>query len=83
MIRNPKLSKAIADASWGEFTRQLAYKAERGGRTVVVAINQFFTSSKRCSGCGNTLAKLALKIRSWVCPERGIKHDRDINAAKI
>ncbi|WP_300006101.1 RNA-guided endonuclease TnpB family protein, partial [uncultured Cedecea sp.] len=70
MIRNPKLSKAIADASWGEFTRQLEYKAEWGGRTVV-AINQFFPSSKRCSGCGYTLSKLALHTRSWVCPECG------------
>ncbi|WP_262231341.1 RNA-guided endonuclease InsQ/TnpB family protein, partial [Serratia quinivorans] len=35
MIRNPKLSKAIADASWGEFVRQLAYKAEWGGRSLV------------------------------------------------
>lgn len=81
MIRNPKLSKAIADASWGEFMRQLKYKAEWGERTVV-AINQFFPSSKRCSRCGYTLSKLVLSTRSWVCPECGVKHDRDINAAK-
>jgi len=81
MIRNPKLSKAIADASWGEFVRQLEYKAEWYGRTVV-AINQFFPSSKRCSGCGYTLSKLALNTRFWGCPECGVKHDRDINAAK-
>ena len=81
MIRNPKLSKAIADVSWGEFTRQLQYKAEWYGRTVV-AIDQFFPSSKRCSHCGYTLQKLALNTRSWCCPECGEKHDRDINAAK-
>ncbi|WP_375141955.1 RNA-guided endonuclease InsQ/TnpB family protein [Arsenophonus apicola] len=81
MIRNPKLSKAIADASWGEFVRQIEYKANWYGRTIV-AIDQCFPSSKRCSDCGYTLSKLALNIRSWRCPECGVNHDRDINAAK-
>lgn len=81
MIRNPKLSKAISDASWSEFTRQLAYKAEWGGRSLV-AIDQFFPSSKRCNCCGYTLPKLALNVRWWVCPECGVNHDRDVNAAK-
>nr|WP_275362239.1 transposase [Xenorhabdus bovienii] len=81
MIRNPKLSKAIADASWGEFVRQLQYKAEWSGRSVV-AIDQFSPSSKRCSGCGYIQPKMALNVRSWHCPECGADHDRDINAAK-
>jgi len=81
MIRNPKLSKAIVDASWGAFTRQLEYKADWYGRTLVT-IDQFFPSSKRCSDCGHTLSKLALNTRSWVCPECNTDHDRDINAAK-
>ncbi|WP_065648524.1 RNA-guided endonuclease InsQ/TnpB family protein [Pantoea eucrina] len=81
MIRNPKLSKAIADASWGEFVRQLEYKGEWSGRSVV-AIDQFFPSSKRCSGCGYTMPKMALNVRSWICPECGANHDRDVNAAK-
>lgn len=81
MIRNPKLSKAIADAGWGELVRQLEYKGEWAGRTVV-AIDQFFPSSKRCSGCGYTMSKMALNVRSWVCPECGANHDRDVNAAK-
>ncbi|MEE9916547.1 transposase, partial [Salmonella enterica subsp. enterica serovar Typhimurium] len=34
MIRNPSLSKAIADASWGELVRQLRYKGEWAGRSV-------------------------------------------------
>ena len=81
MIRNPKLSRAIADASWGEFVRQLEYKGEWSGRSVV-AIDQFFPSSKRCSGCGYTISKMALNVRSWVCPGCGAYHDRDVNAAR-
>jgi putative transposase len=62
MIRNPSLSKAIADAGWGEFVRQLAYKAEWAGRSLV-AIDQWFPSSKRCSDCGHTLPSLPLSVR--------------------
>ena len=80
MIRNPRLSKAIADAGWGEFVRQLAYKAEWAGRSLV-AIDQWFPSSKRCSDCGHTLTSLPLSVREWVCPECGTHHDRDHNAA--
>lgn len=80
MIRNSKLSKHTADASWGEFTRQLSYKAEWAGRELV-KIDQFFPSSKRCSSCGYTLSKLPLSVRSWDCPECGVHNDRDINAA--
>jgi putative transposase len=81
MIRNPALSKAIADAGWGEFVRQLAYKGEWAGRQVV-AIDQWFPSSKRCSCCGHIVDKLPLAVRSWTCPECGTHQDRDINAAK-
>lgn len=59
MLRNPSLSKAIADASWGELVRQLQYKGEWAGRSVV-AIDQFFPSSKRCSCCGFTMKKCLL-----------------------
>jgi len=81
MIRNPTLSKAIADASWGEFVRQLKYKGEWAGRSVV-AVDPFFPSSKRCHCCGYTMSKMALNVRTWICPECGADHDRDINAAK-
>ncbi|HFH0426180.1 TPA: RNA-guided endonuclease InsQ/TnpB family protein [Salmonella enterica subsp. enterica serovar Bovismorbificans] len=81
MIRNPKLSKAIADAGWSEFVHQLQYKGEWAGRSVV-AIDQYFPSSKRCSCCGYTLPELALNVRTWRCPECGTDHDRDVNAAR-
>lgn len=80
MIKNPTLAKHIADASWGEFTRQLAYKATWAGRTYV-EIDRFFPSSKRCSCCGFVKDKLPLDIRWWTCPECKAIHDRDLNAA--
>ncbi|MEB7936972.1 RNA-guided endonuclease InsQ/TnpB family protein [Escherichia whittamii] len=81
MIGNPSLSKAIADASWSELVRQLRYKGEWAGRSVV-AIDPFFPSSKRCSCCGFTMQKMPLGVRKWLCPECGADHDRDINAAR-
>jgi putative transposase len=80
MIKNPKLSKAIADVSWGKFVQQLEYKADWAGRTLA-KIDQFFPSSKRCSCCGYTLLRLSLGVRNWTCPDCSTEHDRDINAA--
>lgn len=81
MIRNRKLAKHIADASWGEFVRQLEYKASWAGRTLV-KIDQFFPSSKRCFDCGHIVDSLPLDIRSWTCPECSAVQDRDTNAAR-
>ena len=80
LVKNPKLAKHISDCSWGAFVRQLEYKADWGGRTLV-KIDQFYPSSKRCSNCGYTLGFLKLDTREWVCPECGVTHDRDINAS--
>ncbi|MCL7462616.1 transposase [Pseudomonas sp. NW5] len=80
LICNPTLSKAIADAGWGELTRQLAYKGAWAGRQVV-AIDRWYPSSKRCFCCGYTLDVLPLNLRAWACPECGAEHDRDVNAA--
>ncbi|PLR39765.1 transposase [Chimaeribacter californicus] len=81
MIRNPILSKAIADAGWGELMRQLQYKGEWADRSVI-AIDQFFPSSRRCSDCGFIMNKMPLNVRSWNCPECDTRHDRDVNAAR-
>jgi putative transposase len=81
MVRNHSLAKAISDCGWGEFRRQLEYKAERYGRELAV-IDRWFPSSKTCSACGHLLASLSLGTRHWTCPGCGTRHDRDINAAK-
>jgi putative transposase len=81
MMNNHKLAQAIADASWSELVRQLEYKCQWYGRTLV-KIDRWFPSSKRCGHCGHVVDKLPLDIREWTCPECGTHHDRDINAAK-
>lgn len=80
MVRNKRLARSISDAGWGEFVRQLAYKAAWAGRQVV-AIDPWYPSSKRCSGCGHVKDAMPLAIRSWVCPKCSVGHDRDVNAA--
>jgi putative transposase len=79
--QNHKLAQAIADASWAELVRQLEYKCQWYGRTLV-KIDRWFPSSKRCGHCGHVVDKLSLDVREWVCPECGTHHDRDINAAQ-
>ncbi|MFM0078455.1 IS200/IS605 family element RNA-guided endonuclease TnpB [Paraburkholderia sediminicola] len=81
MQKNRCLAKSISDASWSEFTRQLEYKAQWYGRSLV-GIDKWYPSSKRCSDCGHTVVKMPLNIRAWTCPECGSIHDRDINAAR-
>ena len=81
MQKNRCLSKAISDAGWSEFVRQLKYKALWYGRELI-GIDRWYPSSKRCFDCGYTMPKMPLSVREWVCPECGSIHDRDINAAR-
>ncbi len=80
MMANHKLAKAIADCGWGEFLRQLEYKAKWHDRKIG-AIDRWFPSSKRCNPCGHILDKLPLNIREWTCPSCNNINLRDRNAA--
>jgi len=81
MVKNKRLAKSISDASFGEFRKQLQYKSEWYGRTLVLA-PRFYPPSKICSSCQvKTKRKLELHIREWTCGHCGTKHHRDVNAA--
>jgi putative transposase len=80
MVRNHSLAKSISDCSWAEFVRQLKYKSEWKGGTVIQA-DRFYPSSKLCSNCGHVKKDLKLSERIWTCEHCHTEHDRDINAA--
>lgn len=81
MIQNRKLSKSIADASWGSFVRMLEYKADWYGVNII-KIGRFDASSKTCFECEHIYSELTLDEREWTCKECGVVHDRDMNASK-
>ena len=80
MVKNHHLAKAIMDASFGEFRRQLEYKTARTGARLHV-VDRWFASSKTCSKCGRVKAKLSLSERVYRCDACGLSIDRDLNAA--
>jgi len=80
MVKNRCLAKAISEQGWGEFRRQLGYKCEWYGSTLISA-PQFFASSKLCSKCGTKKKTLTLADRTYRCDACGLEIDRDLNAA--
>jgi Putative transposase DNA-binding domain len=70
----------VSDAGMGELRRQLVYKSEWYGSTLVV-VDRFFPSSKLCSGCGQVKDTLSLSERVYNCDACGLVLNRDENAA--
>ena len=80
MLRNHHLAKVIQEVGFSMFKEILTAKALENDKQVI-SIDRFYPSSKTCSVCGYKKEDLKLSDRSWVCPQCGTKHDRDINAA--
>jgi putative transposase len=80
LLRNGPLARAIENAAWSEFTRQLAYKAEWFGAELVVC-DRWFPSSRTCSQCGKTRERMGLAERVFCCDACELVVDRDRNAA--
>lgn len=81
MLKNRKLSRVVGDVSFGQFLRQIKYKANWQGKEVIMA-DRFYASSKICSCCGSKKETLKLSDRIFNCAHCGLIIDRDVNAAK-
>lgn len=83
MMKFSRNAKNYGDASWGNFVNKLLWKSSLNENNCqVIKADRFFASSQICHCCGykNPITK-DLSIRSWVCPECGAEHVRDVNAA--
>jgi putative transposase len=80
LVRNHKLAKSIADASWYNFRQWLEYFGEKFGREII-AVPPHFTSQE-CSNCGARVYK-SLSTRTHSCSHCGHIEQRDVNAAKV
>lgn len=81
MVRNRRLARAVSDMGFGEFRRQLAYKADPSLTKLVVA-DRWFPSSKLCLNCGTLHDGLTLKNRTFKCNGCSHVEDRDLHAAR-
>lgn len=75
------LGKSVSDNAWGMFTVLLKYKLENEGK-LLVKVDKWFPSSKKCNECGEINKELQLSDREWICKTCGCVIDRDYNAAK-
>jgi len=75
-----KLGIFVNDLAFGTFLNQLKYKLEWLNKKLV-KVDKYFPSSQLCSECGYRNTDLLLKTKSWICPNCGVKHNRDHNAA--
>lgn len=81
MLKNHKLAKSIADASFFEFNRELEYKSKWYGK-IYQQIDTFYPSSQICSRCGNQDKQTKdLGVRIYICLVCGLIIDRDYNAS--
>ena len=80
MMSNRHLSKAVQEQGFYEFRRQIEYKAQWSGISVVIA-DRYYPSSKTCIACGNVKKDLRLSERVYRCECCGNEIDRDLQAA--
>ncbi len=82
LLKNHHLAKSIADAGWHQLVQVTTYKAARAGRRVVLVDPRYTSQDCSTDGCTYRKTDLTLAVRMWQCPECGVWHDRDINAAQ-
>lgn len=81
-LQKTRLAKAVSNAGWSALRTMLQYKCDFAGARFEVVDEKYTT--RACSGCGSCSGPQGLAglgIREWVCPDCGMRHERDVNAA--
>jgi putative transposase len=82
-LARTRMAKSVLDAGWGMLKTQLQYKGQQAGRCVQI-VNERNTT-RACSSCRALTGPSGLDmlvVRTWMCTECGVTHDRDVNAAR-
>jgi len=84
-LAKTKMAKSVLDAGWAMLKTMLEYKCDGAG-IVFKVVNEAYTT-QTCSNCGalpdsRPRGIAGLGIREWTCSACGVRHGRDINAAK-
>lgn len=86
MLKNHALAKSISDSGFRLFIMKMQAKCSLLGKKCIVVDPK--NTTQTCSACGYICGKedkdehLSLNKREWDCPNCGIHHIRDYNAAK-
>ena len=83
MKQNHNLAYSISDVRWSQLLNFIQYKCQ-WYRKEFKQVDRFYASSKICSCCGSVHKDIvnSLSVREWTCPDCGVHHDRDVNAAR-
>jgi IS605 OrfB family transposase len=83
-LAKTRMAKSVLDAGWSMFRTMLQYKSDDAG-VWFEEVNEAY-STQTCSACdarSGPKGIAGLGIREWICPDCGVVHDRDVNAAKV
>lgn len=83
LIKNHNLAYSISDVRWTQLVNFIQYKCQWYVKEFR-QVDRFYASSKICSCCGTIHKDVvnSLSVRDWICPDCGVHHDRDVNAAR-
>ena len=82
-LAKTRMAKSVLDAGWGMLKTFLQYKGQQAGRCVLIVSER--NTTRACSSCKALSGPSGLdmlSVRTWVCSECGVTHDRDVNAAR-
>jgi putative transposase len=84
-LTQTRMAKSVLDAGWYMLKTMLEYKCDHAG-IVFMEVDERYTT-QTCSSCGSRPSSrpkgiAGLGIREWTCDDCGVRHDRDVNAAK-
>src|SRR5699024_3251979 len=81
MKKNHYIAKCLTENPISEIIRILNYKATWNNKKLI-EVDRYYPSSQLCNVCNYKNKKVKdLSIRTWECPQCGLIHDRDLNAA--